>query len=77
MQYASKAIVVGARDMDEKLVQYMLASVQESTKHTVLSICTDKASGTGLHLQNSLITFGNNVTVVCCPVVVRMFVYCA
>ena len=52
---------------DQKLVQYVLAAGEESSKHRVFSIATDKGSPCNLVLQNSTITYTNNVSVLCTP----------
>jgi hypothetical protein len=71
MQYASKAIVVGARDMDEKLFQYTTAAVNYARGYNTFSISTDKCNPGALSLMNSVICYPSNTMIVCCPVVIR------
>ena len=58
-------------DMDEKLVQYVLSGIEESTRHRVMSIATDKACPAGMSLQNSVICWPTNRMVLCPPQVWR------
>jgi hypothetical protein len=69
LAFTAKGIVPGSKDMEEKLYQYVLASCHASMDFDIMSLCTDKASPAGMHLQNSAIVYGNNVAVLCCPVV--------
>ena len=62
-------IVAGAPDMDEKLAQYVLACTVEAKKHHVHFMGTDKASPASLAMQSSTLTFGNNTSIVLCPMV--------
>ena len=58
---------VGAADMDEKLLHYVLSGVDESHRHRVMSIATDKAGPAGMSLLNSVVSFPNNKMILCCP----------
>lgn len=60
---------LGARNMEEKLLQYVMASANEASNHFIHSIATDKASPAGMHLQNSFLTFPSGISTLCCPVV--------
>lgn len=62
-------IVVGAMDMEERLVQYVLAGIEESSKHRVVALATDAATPAGLHLQNTVLVYRSNHAVLCCPTV--------
>lgn len=69
MQFKTKGVEAGAKDMDEKLFQYVMASISESRRHSIVSVATDKATPSGMALHNTTISYANNKTVLCCPVV--------
>lgn len=68
-RYEEAAIKVGAKDMEERLVQYVAETQREVAKHSIISIATDKASPAGQSLSSSLIVLGDNKCAMCCPIV--------
>lgn len=57
----------GDLNMDEKLYEYLMAGVQASEAHVIVSVPTDKASTSFLSMQNTVLVFASNVGVLCCP----------
>jgi hypothetical protein len=66
-------IVVGSLDMEERLVEYVAAGVLASSTFRAVSLATDGATPAGMHLQNSVLVFANNLAIMCCPVVAGGF----
>ena len=56
-------------DLDSKLFQYAKAATIHGRKHTTFSIATDKAGLCYTSLQNTTITYPDNFTAICQPVV--------
>ena len=60
--------------LDHKLAQYVLNSVDESSKHDTFCISVDKATPGRITLSNGAIVYPNNVGVLCCPTVCFFFI---
>jgi hypothetical protein len=66
-EFVEDGIHVGDDNLDAKLFAYVASGIEEPRKHTVFSVAVDKASPCSGSLQNSTITFPNNVAIICCP----------
>jgi hypothetical protein len=53
--------------LDMRLAQYVLAGVEESSKHNVFSIAVDKSNPARGTIANGFIAFPNNVGLLCTP----------
>lgn len=71
LAFESALVRVGARDMEERLLQYVLATQAASSKYQVISVATDKASPAAMSVSNTVLAFGNNVAALCCPVAIH------
>lgn len=65
--FQTATIAVGDSDLDEKLYAYVARCKLEGQRHLFVGVATDKAAVCGQSLQNTTMTFGNNMTLVCCP----------
>eukprot|EP00969_Alexandrium_andersonii_P234709 10362806-Alexandrium_andersonii.AAC.1 len=53
--------------MDEQLFAYVSSCIEESSKHTIIGVATDKANPCSGSFANTVISFSNNKLAVCCP----------
>ena len=65
-------IVPGSIDVDERLWQYVEQCKRHSAKvGPCMTFATDKAIPAGCAIQNSVISYPDNVLVICCPQAVQ------
>lgn len=63
----TKVFDVESHRLEEQLFQYVMSCRAMSENFRVLSISTDKCAAAGMSLQNSCISFPNNMLAMCCP----------
>jgi hypothetical protein len=71
-----KDIMADPDASSHRLAEYVMEGAEMTIGHPVFSISTDNASVKGLMLQNSLIVLPNNLAILCCPCVPRLYLCC-